>query len=384
MQFKVFNIILFFGSIIEKCLKLRETELVILSHNDIYKREISNKKGKQELIQHLISYIFLNSYPKLDITKYLNHNLMLKTFFDYSHIIALFGGLITAFASAFVLYFDDPRLQMRANKKTFAIISVIGGFLTAMAALLSTLQSDADKKTIAELSKLTNNKIDTVSSKSDKLLTKNDTIIILNTKINELSEEIISLSRRISEQSKVIENQITGGLSFPVVTISSLGFNHFSVLVDNRGEFPLHNLNIELFEKEALYTQKRKIRSLSEAFTLAGQYSYHQDFLSQKSGQLYLGDIPIPIGKDSINYFISLKANNGNYYESLILMKDKKNIGNWTWAWIVKEGKKIIAQYKDKRFPHELNTVKWDIDFGLPEGAKIPDSIIDKFYPKKF
>lgn len=305
-----------------------------------------------------------------------------------SNILQFIGVLITILAAAAMGFIEHN--NQKPNKKSFTIIVFFGGFLALLGQWYSTKDNDNKTTTIIEQGK----QIDSLSlanlflsqgnsTKLDQSLSQLDSIIDNSMiTLGNLEGQSDKLSN-VYKKAKQIQDYNTGGNSFAVVEKIFLPSNagYISFFVSNHGDYPLYNLNIGIDEKERHFLKRpRHIRSFDDILKPSPN-TYNIPMLKPDDGWVRLGDIKLPT-RDSINFGASCKAKNGGVYQTIIAMRNRAS-QDWTFATQVKRGKQIVYEKIDPGFPHSQKNIKWDIDFGIPEGFPIPDSILDKYYPIK-
>jgi len=300
-----------------------------------------------------------------------------------------FGGSVITVLSGLGFGFLEY-YKLTPNKKTFALIACLGGLLSALGAYYSGKDTDDKTKTIIEQGR----KIDSLSvvnvilsrsnsTKLDQSLLQLDSIIGNSIfTLGKLEGQSNKLST-VYLKAKEIQDYNTGGNSFAVVENIFLPANEnfLSFFVSNHGDYPLYNLKISIDEKEKKYLKRQNFFKSFDEVLKPSTYTYNLPMLKPDDGWVRLEDIRLPT-KDSINFGVSCKAQNGVVHQTIIAMKIIPS-QDWTFATQVKRGEKVVYEKIDSDFPYVRENIKWEIDFGIPIGFPIPDSILDKFYPIK-
>ena len=145
---------------------------------------------------------------------------------------------------------------------TISIIALILIFLGGIGAILLTIgqsiSSAGDKNEIINTTKTENIELkNQLAELKDERKLLNDSLSERDRNISEQNKEIISLNKKLAEKSEYIQNYVTGGKGYPILDIAEFfgeknSEHHFAFKIENKFDFPLSNIQIEVFDYEAV------------------------------------------------------------------------------------------------------------------------------------
>lgn len=185
-----------------------------------------------------------------------------------------------------------------------------------------------------------------------------------------LTRDVITLTKRISEQSKIIENQITGGDSYGLINILKIldekGKPMYFFYFNNVGQYPLSDVSVTMIDRNALDKASLEKRN------------WEANIKDMRHQHLFeLGNIGPNDGKSFYNFF-SLKE--GAMKDFVFLISTKNHLFSQQLKLVYIEGSlqtatelstvteygdttpsKILVNKATKNFPGAVDgKLKWD------------------------
>lgn len=158
------------------------------------------------------------------------------------------------------------------------ILIFLGGIGGILLAIGQTKSSAKDKSDIVSILKSENTDL---KANLDKIRSENDTLKInLEKRDKEIKDQnttIISLHQKLNEKSDYIKNFMTGGSGYPFLDIrvfpKELGLDqHFLFQIDNRFDYPLCNIEIDIFDYDAIKNKSYVKQGFQNPFIKLADY----------------------------------------------------------------------------------------------------------------
>jgi len=215
-----------------------------------------------------------------------------------------------------------------------------------------------------------------ISEKNSTILNLGQTNEKLNKEISQLSEtsntlgeenkelnyQIRNLSTRISEQSKLIENQITGGDSYGDVTLSHIKYENDliqSFYFKNNGDYPLQDVSIRVRNQKLIKEKlKEKEDGTLSIEDLKDYKTYNLGNIPANSGKTFGGFFKVEEGKEYY-YGFAITTKHRSFSQLYKFIKNENQFYTAVYLNTIKEkGEKkfkVLMDKADSGFPNEKN-----------------------------
>lgn len=250
------------------------------------------------------------------------------------------------------------------------IIAFAGALLSALAAILSSLNQAAESEENSKLSKMLAGKSDEIAKKSDQYAAKIDgyaskqaendnEIKTLQEKLiekaeiqNQKTEEINKLNLKLIEaQEKTIGftseslNYLTGGDSWCYLKFIPNG-NELKVRLYHQGKYPLIALRVSIQHTSEMLRASKGIPSMQKGFIMAGTYlteipvgTVPKTHTRNYPG-LLIGTVPYNPNVDE-SYRVFFFAQNGEWYQDQTYTYNDKRVITASTK-VIRDGKELI------------------------------------------
>lgn len=247
---------------------------------------------------------------------------------------------------------------------------IIGTIITAYVNMKYTTDADEKRENLFKLSNENinlSNEIDSTSKRNEvlnlnleKLGIKNQQLMNetkgLNLENKALNLDIRKLSNRISDQSLLIENQITGGNSFPYSTFKwfgNKGDKKFILQLKNDFDFPVSNLQLIWYDVDFINNNCIVKKGSNKYFLKNSCYEKSQKVLDagdvDANSSVNVSAITLSQNSISKKYLLQYNARNGKYLQKILVYETSESeIG---FAWTLTKNGVVIKQSFDGGIP---------------------------------
>lgn len=211
---------------------------------------------------------------------------------------------------------------------TISIIALILIFFGGIGAILLTIgqsiSSSADKNDIINTTKEENRhlktQLDEIKRERDLL---NETLEKRDENISSQNKSIIDLSNKLADQSEYIQNFVTGGKGFPVISLLSLDNKSVMFRIQNKFDFPLYNVETHIFNYDIISgSYFKRAENPSEIFVKMSDY-INARIAVKTWAEIPANEIksiqdqfPLKVGR----YLIKIQSRNQSIYEKLVVI----------------------------------------------------------------
>ena len=211
---------------------------------------------------------------------------------------------------------------------TISIIALILIFFGGVGAILLTIgqsiSSSADKNDIINTTKEENRhlktQLDEIKRERDLL---SESLEKRDENISNQNKSIIDLSNKLADQSDYIQNFVTGGKGFPIISLLSLDNKSVMFKVRNKFDFPLYNVETHIFNYDIITASYfKRAESPNEVFIKLSDYLSARiavknwSELPANEFQSIQDQFPLHVGR----YLIKIQTRNQSVYEKLVII----------------------------------------------------------------